>query len=93
MDQKIRKIILEGSVGRARLALSMPIILEVTVTVLDCTPEVRHDNYSDSGVVTMRTRILDRVRNDGRTFALPGYRTGAHRWATRASGCFWGTSP
>lgn len=28
------------------------------VTVLDCTPEVRHDNYSDSGVVTMRYRAL-----------------------------------
>jgi hypothetical protein len=25
---------------------------------LDCTPEVRHDNYSDSGVVTMRYRAL-----------------------------------
>jgi hypothetical protein len=21
--------------------------VEITVTVLDCTPEVRHDNYSD----------------------------------------------
>ncbi|MDH6261223.1 hypothetical protein M2427_005167, partial [Bradyrhizobium sp. BR13661] len=28
------------------------------MTVLDCTPEVRHDNYSDSGVVTMRYRAL-----------------------------------
>jgi hypothetical protein len=28
-------------------------VLEIAVTVLDCTPELRHDNYSDSGVVTI----------------------------------------
>jgi hypothetical protein len=26
----------------------------ITETVLDCTSEVRHDNSSDSGVITMR---------------------------------------
>jgi hypothetical protein len=32
--------------------------LRATVTVLDCTPPVRHDSYSDSGFLAMRQRAL-----------------------------------
>jgi hypothetical protein len=30
----------------------------ISVTGLDCTPQVRHDNSSDSGFATMRYRSL-----------------------------------
>ena len=43
--------------GGLRLALAL-VVTVVTVTALDCTPGMRHDNCSDSAVATMRYRTL-----------------------------------
>jgi hypothetical protein len=32
------------------MQLQALITIEITVTVLDCTPEVRHDNFGDNAV-------------------------------------------
>src|SRR5205085_9663920 len=41
----------------SRLCLEAP-MPEVAVTVLDCTPGMRHDNFCDSAVAMMRYRAL-----------------------------------